>query len=229
MGDHEFHKRGALGQTSVWWARAAAWAGILGPLLFTTLVIVQGRLQPDYSHVRMPISALAAWPTGWMQTLNFLVVAALNIVFAVGLNAGVKRTRWGALGFALLVTGCIGLVLAGVFPWTMVNGVPTEPPAHVLGAVTTFAANGLGLMVFSQRLRADPRWHDLSTYTMFTGITVLILFIVVGFFAIDDGAPLHPWAGLLQRILCAVWFSCLIVLALRLRRWAVGQALEKAR
>jgi hypothetical protein len=62
---------------------------------------------------------------------------------------------------------------------------------------------------------------------MFTGITVLILFIVVGFFAIDDGAPLHPWAGLLQRILCAVWFSCLIVLALRLRRWAVGQAMEK--
>ena len=118
-------------------------------------------------------------------------------------------------------------MLAGVFPWTMVNGVPTEPPAHVLGAVTTFAANGLGLMVFSQRLRADPRWHDLSTYTMFTGITVLILFIVVGFFAIDDGAPLHPWAGLLQRILCAVWFSCLIVLALRLRRWAVGQAMEK--
>ena len=227
MGDHQFHERGALGQTSVSWAGASAWAGILGPLLFTTLVIVQGRLQPDYSHVRMPISALAAWPTGWMQTLNFLVVAVLNIVFAVGLNAGVKRTRWGALGFALLVTGAVGLVLAGVFPWTMVNGVPTEPPAHVLGAVTIFAANGLGLMVFSQRLRADPRWRDLATYTMFTGITVLILFIVVGFFAIDDSAPLHPWAGLLQRILCAVWFSCLVVLALRLRRWAVGQAMEK--
>ena len=135
----------------------------------------------------------------------------------------------GALGFALLVTGSVGLVLTGVFPWRMVKGVPTEPPAHALGAITIFAANGLGLVVFSQRMRADPRWRDLSTYTMFTGITVLILFIVVGFFAIDDGAPLHPWAGLLQRILCAVWFSCLIVLALRLRRWAVGQAMEKAR
>ena len=94
MGDHQFHERSALGQTSVSWAGAFAWAGILGPLLFTTLVIVQGRLQPDYSHVRMPISALAAWPTGWMQILNFVVVAVLMIVFAVGLNAGVKRTRW---------------------------------------------------------------------------------------------------------------------------------------
>jgi hypothetical protein len=40
---------------------------------------------------------------------------------------------------------------------------------------------------------------------------------LVGFFAIDEGAPLHPWAGLIQRILCAVWFAWLIVLAVRLR------------
>ena len=31
-------------------------------------------------------------------------------------------------------------------------------------------------------------------------------------------SPLHAWAGLLQRVLCGVWFTCLIVLALRLRR-----------
>jgi hypothetical protein len=39
-----------------------------------------------------------------------------------------------------------------------------------------------------------------------------------GFFAIDDGTPLHPWAGLLKRIICVVWFTLLIVLAIRLRR-----------
>ena len=37
-------------------------------------------------------------------------------------------------------------------------------------------------------------------------------------FAIPDDAPLHEWAGFLQRVLCAVWFSCLIALAIRLRR-----------
>jgi hypothetical membrane protein len=108
VGDHQFHERGALGHTSTSWAWASAWAGILGPLLFTTLV-VQGRLQPEYSHVRMPISALTAWPTGWIQFLNFLVVAVLMIVFAVGLNADIKRTRWGGLGFALLSQVVLGL------------------------------------------------------------------------------------------------------------------------
>ena len=57
-------------------------------------------------------------------------------------------------------------------------------------------------------------------YTLCTGMVILVLFVMLGFFAIDDGAPLHPWAGMLQRILCAVWFTCTIVLAVRLRRLA---------
>ena len=55
---------------------------------------------------------------------------------------------------------------------------------------------------------------------MATSIAMLLLFIALGFFAIADGTPLHPWAGLLQRVLCAVWFTLLIVLAIRLRRVA---------
>ena len=47
--------------------------------MVTTLVVVQGVLLPDYSHVRMSISALAAWPTGWIQTLNFYVSGALQL------------------------------------------------------------------------------------------------------------------------------------------------------
>jgi hypothetical protein len=63
----------------------------------------------------------------------------------------------------------------------MVDGVPTETPPHVVGAVMTFAATGLGLIVFSRRMVADPRWHDLATYTMYSGIAVLLLFVTVGF------------------------------------------------
>jgi hypothetical membrane protein len=203
--------------TSIDRTRTFALAGIVGPLLFTSLVVLQGLLQPGYSHVRLPISALAAWPTGWIQDLNFYIVGVLMIAFALALHGGVQPTRRGAAGFVLLALGGIGIVLAGIFPWRMVDGVPTETPPHVVGAITTFAASGLGLVVFSRRMTADPRWSDLAAYTMSTGIVVLLLFVTVGFFAIDDGTPLHPWAGLLQRILCTVWFACLITLAVRLR------------
>jgi hypothetical membrane protein len=197
--------------------RRLALTGIIGPVWFTTLVAVQGVLQPDYSHVEMPISALAAWPAGWIQNLNFYVTGVLTMLFAVALNRGVQPTRWGQTGFALLLAGSVGIVLAGIFPWKMVNGIATETPAHVVGAVMTFAATGLGATAFSRRMSADSRWRDLAPYTMLSGIAVLALFVLVGFFAIDEGAPLHPWAGLIQRILCAVWFAWLIVLAVRLR------------
>lgn len=194
-----------------------ALAGIIGPIWFTTFVVLQGFLLPDYSHVRLPISALAAWPTGWIQNINFFVTGVTGMAFAVALHHAVRPTRRGGAGVALLGLGGFGVVWGGLFPWKMVDGVPTETAPHVIGAVTAFAATGLGFMVFSRRMIADPRWRDLATYTMLTGVAVLLLFVAVGFFAIDDGAPLHAWAGLLQRVLCVVWFTCLIVLAVRLR------------
>ena len=197
--------------------RTIALAGIIGPIWFTTFVVLQGFLLPDYSHVRLPISALAAWPTGWIQNINFYVTGALVMAFALTLHHSVQPTRRGAAGIALLVLGGLGVMWAGIFPWKMVDGVPTETAPHVVGAVMAFAATGLGFIAFSRRMIADARWRDLATYTTATGIAVLVLFVAVGFFAIDDGAPLHARAGLLQRVLCAVWFTCLIVLALRLR------------
>ena len=198
--------------------RSLALAGIIGPAWFTALVVVQGLLQPEYSHVRLPISALAAWPTGWIQNVNFYVTGACAIAFAVVLHRGIQPIQRGATGLVLLAMGGVGVVLAGIFPWKMVDGIPTEPPSHVVGAIMAFAATGLGLVVLSRRMVADPRWRDLGPYTLWTGIAVLVLFIAVGFFAIEEGTPLHPWAGLLQRVLCGVWFLCLIVLATRLRR-----------
>ena len=198
-------------------ARHLALAGLVGPVWFTALVILQGVLQPDYSHVALPISALAAWPLGWVQILNFLVVGALMMAFGVAVHLGVRPSRGGVIGPALLVANGIGIVIAGVFPWVMVDGVPTETPGHVVGAIVAFGSISLALPLVSRRMRLDPSWRDVSTYTMVTGIAVLLLFVAMGAFAIDDGTPLHPWAGLIQRILCAIWFTWMIVVASRLR------------
>ena len=127
----------SLSQSATARARALALAGIVGPIWFTTLVVLQGFLQPDYSHVRLPISALGAWPTGWIQSLNFYVTGALGMAFALALHRGVQLERrvgdpesrcWSSVESA----SCS----AGLFPWKMVDGVPTETPPHVIGAIT---------------------------------------------------------------------------------------------
>ena len=109
------------------------------------------------------------------------------------------------------------MIAAGAFSWKMVDGVPTETPEHVVGAIVTFVSLSIGLLSLSRRLRRDPAWSDLANYTLFTALVVLALFVTMAFYAIDDGTPLHPWAGLIQRILCVVWFVWVIVAARRLR------------
>jgi hypothetical protein len=52
------------------------------------------------------------------------------------------------------------------------------------------------------------------------GIAMLMLFIVLGGFAIQEDTPFHEWAGLLQRVLVMVWFACLFVMARRVLRLA---------
>jgi len=190
-------------------------AGLVAPIWFTTLVIVQGILQPDYSHIALPISALAAWPAGWMQCINFYVLGALMAAFTIAVQRSIQPTRYGRVGIALLFTSCVGLVIAGLFPWIMVNGVPTETKPHVVGAVLSFAGGSIGLIALSRCMRADARWQSLATYVFASGVTMLILFIALGAFAIDDGTPLHPWAGLLQRVVAFIWFACVIIIAFR--------------
>ena len=195
-------------------------AGMLGPSSFVTLVIVQGFLQPDYSQIAMPISALAAWPGGWIQNLNFWLFSTLLAAFTVGLHAAIRSTRFGVVGIILLLGSSIGLFWDGLFPWISVKGVPTETPQHVVGALLTFSFASTGLIVLSRRIAADPRWNDLSVYVLGTGIVMLMLFVVVGGFGIEEGTPFHRWVGLMQRVLVGFWVACVLVMARRVLRVA---------
>jgi hypothetical protein len=67
-------------------------------------------------------------------------------------------------------------------------------------------------------MRADARWRSVAPYVLTTGLVMLILFMVLGVFAIDDGTPLHPWAGLLQRVVVLLWFACTTTIAFRALR-----------
>jgi len=198
--------------------RWLAMAGIAAPIWFTALVILQGLLQPDYGHVTMPISALAAWPLGWVQRLNFYVFGGLMAAFAVGICRAVQPGR-GGMARGLLLTSGAGVVLAGLSSWSRsADGGFVEPIAHTVGAFMTFLGAGGGLVALSRRMARDPAWRNLSAYTLACGVTMLVLFPAMGALAMRDGAPLRGVAGLLQRLILLVWFPCTLVLATRLLR-----------
>jgi len=184
------------------------------------LVVVQSLLQPDYSQVALPISALAAWPHGWIQNLNFFVFGTLMIAYAVGLHRGVRPTRAGWIGFAFLLVSGLGLVIAGIFPWRQADGAFIVPVGHRVGAVMSFLGAGFGLLGMSRRMAADPQWQRIAGYALVCGVAVVLLFLLIGALAVRDNAPLRAWAGLLQRFVLVAWFPCTIALAVRLLRVA---------
>jgi hypothetical membrane protein len=202
-------------------AAVLAAAGILGPILFTAVFVIQEVFRRgEYSPMAEPVSALEAGPGGWVQQVNFVGFGLLTIAFAVGLHRGMRPTRAGVLGPAILGWTGVGLVLAAVFPLREDAAGATYDPTglHYVNGPILFLSIGVGLVVTSRRMAADPRWRSLATYTLATGIALLIMFVAFGVLVGPDDAPLHPWAGLAQRVVLAVWFSCTIVLALRLLR-----------
>lgn len=93
---------------------ALAAAGIGGPVVFVVVAVVQGLLRPGYSFVAHPVVALVAGPNGWVQDLNFVVLGAAMIAFAIGLHLGVRPPRWAVVGPTLFALSGIGPLWAGV-------------------------------------------------------------------------------------------------------------------
>ena len=72
----------------------------------------------------------------------------------------------------------------------------------------------------SRRMAADPQWQRIARHVFACGLVMTLMFVVMGALAVPDDAPLHPWFGLLQRLVLVVWFPCTILVSIRLLRVA---------
>jgi hypothetical protein len=185
---------------------ALAVVGVAGLVVSAVVAVVLGLIRPGYSFVADPVVALMFGPNAWVQDVNFVVLGVSVIATAIGLHFGVRPSRWGALGPALLALSGVGPVLAGV----------TAPvPVHF---AITFLAAGIGLIVLSRRMARDPSWDGLAGYALATGIAILVVIPIHSVLALPEGAPLHSWWGLFNWSALALWVACTAVLARRLLR-----------
>ncbi len=206
--------------------RGAGYAGIAGPLLFTAVFLAQEAFRRgEYDPLAEPVSALEAGPNGWVQQLNFILFGVLTLLFAVGLHRGVRPTKAGVAGPALLGVSGVGLLLAAAFPLREdAAGVTYDPGGHLVAGSVFFLSSAAGLVVVSRRLARDPRWRSLARYTLAVGVAVVAGGIVMNTLVIPDGGALHDWAGLVQRaVILLALFPCRVVLSARLLRVGRGQ------
>jgi hypothetical membrane protein len=197
------------------------WAGLIGPVLFTLTWVAQELFRiEEYSPIREPVSALAAGPNGWIQTLNFAVFGFLTIAFAVGLYRVTRSSKSGVIGSLLFLVSGLGLLMAAAFPLREdATGVTYDPGGHFAAGLTFFTSSALALVVVSFGLARRTESRALALPVRMAGVLMLISNPVMGILVIPDGAPLHEWAGLAQRIIVlGLLFPARMALSHRLLR-----------
>lgn len=200
------------------------YAGVIGPLLFIVVFLIEGLTRPGYSAWRHYVSQLATGPGGWVQVVNFLVCGALVIAFAIGLrlssNAIAAPILLGFFGTGLLVAGAFSTDPALGYP----PGVPvvhtTHGTIHGLAGLACFSLLPAATFVMAAsfaRTHSPRRW---VWYSLGVGGLMIITFIASTTFSTLDATGAVPNAptGFFQRIAIIAGWTWISMVALNFIR-----------
>jgi Protein of unknown function (DUF998) len=201
--------------------RSLLWAGVVGPLLFIAVFLIEGLTRPGYSAWRHYVSQLATGPGGWVQVVNFLMCGVLVIAFAVGLRLA---TRSIAAPILLVLFG-VGLLVAGVFSTDPALGYPPGVPAvhtthgmvHGLAGLACFSLLPAATFVMAAwfaRTSSPRRW---VWYSLGVGALMIVTFVVSTTFSTLDATGAVPNAptGFFQRIAIIAGWTWIAMVAWR--------------
>lgn len=195
--------------------RLCALCGVIAPIFFVLMVIVEGLLVAGYSQMSQQVSDLGAYALygsyALLQNLNFCVFGVLVVAFAIGLRQELTASRVMTMSLGLF--GVLFFLL-GFFPD---EPTPWPAAAHYLLAW----ASGLAIFVSEffawRRLRRPIADEGVgwTKYSRFSLVSLLLAVISTIAFAIF-GQPGSPIEGLLQRVMGAFILLWIEVMALRL-------------
>ncbi|HEX6479059.1 MAG TPA: DUF998 domain-containing protein [Ktedonobacteraceae bacterium] len=215
--------------------------GVIGPLLFILVFLIEGATRPGYSAWRTDVSYLALSNQGWEQIANFIVCGSLCIAFAVGLRRVWRTGRASVWGPLLIGLFGLGLLIAGVFVTDPGGGYPPGAPlngspqtwhgwVHGLnGAVFFLVVLPAACFVLARRFAADPQHRRWATYSWMTGALILLISIISTIalpFAVYAGFPVLD--GLFQRVEIIMGWVWMALTALQLWRQEHKARLEEA-
>lgn len=202
--------------------RRLLWCGLIaGPLFVGTFLIAGAVRTGGYDPMRHPVSSLQLGATGWVQTANFLVAAALSLACAVGL----WRSKPHASRAAAVLIGIwgIGLIGAGVFRTDPVSGYPVGTPGAVEYTTTGMLHDGFSIpgflaiaiaMLVCTVWFAKRRSPALAAYSVLSAV-VFLAAIELANLAFAQSADLVELGGLFQRIGVIVGWAWIAVVARR--------------
>jgi hypothetical membrane protein len=195
--------------------KLSALCGIIAPIFFSLMVIVESLLRPGYSQVSNYISDLGVGQFAILQNINFWAFGILVFIFALGFGTYFARSR--AVTVALSIFAWM-IFLAGLFPTA-----PYPYPGNVHNAVSQIAFLSVMASEFLvwRRLRGFKNHKERATmrpygyYSLASGLVSIVCYFLLFIFA--GGNP-PIFVGLFQRLFLGVIWVWIVVLALKLLR-----------
>ncbi len=199
-------------------------SGIVAPVLFASLIIVLGLLEPGYSHRTETMSVLGG-VGGWRGAafnVGIALIGLLLIGFAIGLHRGIGGGEGSKVGPILIALGGVGLVSSAIFHCNQdcTNVLKSPTFAGRMHIVTSFLSGfclSMAPFAIFVRLRSDQRWQNYRWFTLAMGILANLpgLILWISFFT----TRIPEWEGLIQRlgiVFPLLWVEVIAVHLLRL-------------
>ncbi len=190
-------------------------------ILFFLIFIILGFYQPGYNHFSNTISALVVGKMGWVQTLNFYILAASFMCIGFGLGKSLTHRYFNKIFFMFLVAA-IGAFFVAIVPADKVSAQEIIQVNNLSfeGKVHWFFVLGLILLMpivfypVIQNMQRNSDWKKLIPYTV-----ILLVFNLVGgvlWYCFVSAGYLLEWKGLIQKILATSVLFWLAIVGCRL-------------
>jgi hypothetical protein len=188
-------------------------AGIIGPVVFVSIMFSLDIIQWETIPILQTISDLVHGTFGWLQTMSFVIIGILLLFFVTRLYS-ITRKKWSSLtGFSSLGVTGISFFLIAAFPSQIGNiGQTIQGLIHNSIAGVLSASFIIGGIAFALHFRKDPHWKP---YWIYTAMTVLLCLISAVSWAI---APESQVKALSERLLLVSGFIWMLVISIKLIR-----------
>lgn len=200
-----------------------AFGSLCGVLVFVLLVLILYILNPQMSPVSVPISAYVAGHEGFLMTIAFIARGLGELLLVAGLALGTTHRSRSWTGLVLLILATLCSFLVAIFPGLVASFVPgglqntSALLIHSVSALLGFSSLALAALLWSARLRHDPRWRQVASGSFLLGM--LVLLSLLAFLVFSKG-----FLGLAERVLEIFIVCWLSFMASRL----FAQSLESA-
>ena len=186
--------------------------GMMSPIVYTTMWILCGRLQSDYSHIRDDISSLFAVgaPNKQLSQSLMIISSVLLFVFFIGLHEGLTDGGGSIAGPLLFLTSSgLGILVALFFPLDAGGELITlRGKMHLVLVVASGILTIGGMAALWVRLHLAAGWSTFAVYSLISAVVSLILVIISAIFITSN------YRGLLERVMVTPYQLYYFVLSL---------------